>query len=303
MPRLSIIVPHRQDDLRLEATLISILENRPSDCEVIVVHDGTYRDPYQLRDEVVFVEEDQGCSPVRLINAGLMAACSPIVNVVLDGARIDKGWSERPMDILDDCGIASVAVSILDRDSRHTGIIPLTRAKTQGLMRGAVDQTRSSTGAAGPALSCGFYRRKIVLALGGWNESLELSTADVEMAWMMQSLGLICEHAGEPGAATRVGLRRIDASMVGQLASLAVACGISVGGIATALSDLAKGLLRGNLQFSAAWAKGLLDRSVANQFLARLEAAREQIAALGRGEPALRIYVDSASQRHARRAA
>ena len=79
MPRLSIIVPHRHDDQRLEATILSLLENRPRDCEVIVAHDGSYLDPYQLSDEVIYVQEEQGASVVELLNAGLMAACSPIV--------------------------------------------------------------------------------------------------------------------------------------------------------------------------------------------------------------------------------
>ena len=51
VPRLSIIIPHRNDQL-LEETILSVLENRPRDCEIIVAHDGSYCDPYQLVDEV-----------------------------------------------------------------------------------------------------------------------------------------------------------------------------------------------------------------------------------------------------------
>ena len=67
MPRLSIIVPHRQDDQQLEATILSVLENRPRDCEVIVVHDGSYLDPYQLSDELIYVQEEQGASLTELL--------------------------------------------------------------------------------------------------------------------------------------------------------------------------------------------------------------------------------------------
>ena len=79
MPRLSIIIPHRNNDQRLEETILSVLENRPRDCEVIVVHDGSYRDPYDLGDEVVYVQEEPNSSAVELLNAGLdgrlLASC------------------------------------------------------------------------------------------------------------------------------------------------------------------------------------------------------------------------------------
>ncbi len=38
-PRISIIIAH-QHDQRLEDTLLSVLECRPKDCEIIVAHDG-----------------------------------------------------------------------------------------------------------------------------------------------------------------------------------------------------------------------------------------------------------------------
>ena len=79
MPRLSIIVPHRHQDSRLEATLLSLLENRPDDSEIIVVHDGSYGDPYKLVDEVIFIEEERSSNTLKLLNAGVMAACSPAI--------------------------------------------------------------------------------------------------------------------------------------------------------------------------------------------------------------------------------
>ena len=42
--RLSIVVPYDRDEAAFETSLVSILENRPEYCEVIVSHDGQYQD-------------------------------------------------------------------------------------------------------------------------------------------------------------------------------------------------------------------------------------------------------------------
>ena len=46
----------------LESTLVSVLENRPRDCEVIVVSNRKYDDPYSLAGEVTFIEADRRSS-------------------------------------------------------------------------------------------------------------------------------------------------------------------------------------------------------------------------------------------------
>ena len=56
MQRLSIIVPLMGDLKRFEDTLVSVLENQPEQSEVVVVLNGPYDDPYDLRSEVKFVE-------------------------------------------------------------------------------------------------------------------------------------------------------------------------------------------------------------------------------------------------------
>ena len=56
MPRLSIVIPVLGNLDRLEDTLVSVLANRPADCQVVVVLDQPYADPYDLKDEVQFIE-------------------------------------------------------------------------------------------------------------------------------------------------------------------------------------------------------------------------------------------------------
>ncbi len=95
MPRVSIIVAHQQDK-RLEDTLLSVLENRPRDCEIIVAHDGSYTDPYHLADEVLFRRNGSTCSIASKLNEGLYAACcSPVVHFLAEGVQVTEGWCEN----------------------------------------------------------------------------------------------------------------------------------------------------------------------------------------------------------------
>ena len=55
MPRLSIVVFCFHDTQLLEETLVSVLQNRPDNSEVLVMHDGTYEDPYDLADELSLI--------------------------------------------------------------------------------------------------------------------------------------------------------------------------------------------------------------------------------------------------------
>ena len=52
MPRLSIVIPCAQDAERFETTLASVLQNRPGDCELLLIQPRSYDDPYELADEV-----------------------------------------------------------------------------------------------------------------------------------------------------------------------------------------------------------------------------------------------------------
>ena len=60
MPRLAIIISAVGSIEALENTLVSVLENRPADCDVVVVHSKPYSDPYELKNEVRFVSAPRG---------------------------------------------------------------------------------------------------------------------------------------------------------------------------------------------------------------------------------------------------
>jgi len=56
VPRLSIVIPCLGGAAEFDATLVSVLQHRPADCEVLVIHNEPYDDPYALGHEVRFVE-------------------------------------------------------------------------------------------------------------------------------------------------------------------------------------------------------------------------------------------------------
>ncbi len=90
MPQLTFIIPFSGcvESRFLEETLLSILENRVEDTQVIVVSDGSYRDPYHLSDEeVTFVSLAKEKSVTRCVNAGIEAAKSPIICVLFPGTK------------------------------------------------------------------------------------------------------------------------------------------------------------------------------------------------------------------------
>ena len=69
MPKLSILIA-AHDETSWRASLVSVLQNRPADCEIVVVHDESYHDPYDLAGEVRFVRPLAHSQRVRAIEPG-----------------------------------------------------------------------------------------------------------------------------------------------------------------------------------------------------------------------------------------
>ncbi len=280
MPRLSIIVPHCGDDSQLEMTLVSILETVPDESEIIVVHDGSYSDPYDLSNEVVFVVAEASCSNTALLNAALMASCAPYLNVVLPGVVVSTDWTYQSLQQFEDPSTACVAIPVSTDSGRHVGLLASTRATSARLQKGLVDQRRSVEPVAGPSIQCGFYRRKTLLVVGGWNEQLDLAAADVELAWILQTLGLNSADVEFDGVVDRSGRSRTQSRSIQQLAAISVAFGISASGIAAALGSFLLLTLTGKFATACAWSKGLLDRATVSSVSRRLQHAESELQAV-----------------------
>ena len=88
MARLTIIIPALGPTEPFEATLASVLANRPEDADVVVTHAGSYGDPYDLAGEVNFVELPPGSGLVECLNLALLACDSDFVHLLAPGVEV-----------------------------------------------------------------------------------------------------------------------------------------------------------------------------------------------------------------------
>lgn len=113
--RLSIVVPVLDDPARMNDTLVSILENRPEDCEIIVVLNGPYDDPYDLKHEVTFLEAPRTASLVECINRGIAVSGAPVVHVLGCGLLATSTWADVALSAFADPALAAVVPVAVDR--------------------------------------------------------------------------------------------------------------------------------------------------------------------------------------------
>jgi Glycosyl transferase family 2 len=278
--RLSIIIPHRHNDQRLEETLLSVLENRPSDSEVIVVDDGSYEDPYDLYDEVVFVREQSGATLPVLMNAGLMAATSPIICVLMDGMQATAGWADTAMRHFSNGAISAVspAVSTGSKQSRVIYGIANNCASSNRLKSKSYFASRPNEVIA-PALAAGFYRRKVMLAIEGWSEEFSAETSDVELALLFKHLGLNCqcEPTSQVSCSDSSIFSETTVASLRELASLSAANGAQKSNWFATLAGKAVGLVSGKLSSVSAWQAGLEDEALLAEITGRLEFAKQNL--------------------------
>lgn len=274
MPRLSTIIPHRGDDQALESTILSVLEHQSDDCEVILVHDGSYTDPYQLGDELLIIEE-KSHNPLTLLNVGLMAACAPVVCVLSPGAVVvQDDWTSAVDQIDTAAGVSAVAIGTVSHGKTTYGISGKAVADSSYIQRGKIEQYRADA-AAGPTLSAGFYDRRTLLALDGWNEQLSWENADIELALLMNHLGISCGLSHVQVEVDSTVQRLSSNATVKQIAEVVVAYGLTSAGASSAMTDLLRGCLGGSISSAVAWATGIMSAARgAKQMQERIERAK-----------------------------
>lgn len=286
MPRLSIIIPHRDNSLRMEETLVSVLENRPKNCEILVAHNGSYRDPYDLSSEVVFVQAEPHSNLLHLINEATFASCAPVVNVIMDGVLVTKGWAETPLACFDNQQIGSVVPHILGpgQQARRIAGINLNSSMRKQLNPARKSSATRSSEGLGPLLACGFYRRKALLALGGWCPQLEPQVADVDMAQALSHLELL--SVVEPTSQVCANLEMVESELSflaqKQLATILLAYQRVKADWPASLLHSMHQIIRGGflpkqwLAAIAGW-QGLHDRATVTCLRRRLQAAQQEL--------------------------
>lgn len=197
MPRLSIVIPCAQDAVWFESTLASVLQNRPADCEVLVVQPRAYDDPYDLRGEVRFQQAPADSSLVELINLGIESATGAVVHVLTCDVEVIDGWTEPALAHFDNPAVGSVSPLVVAEDGGRVlacGVRYAAGGRRQPRRKGPA-RGRSRVGQIiGPTLAAGFYRRQAVLDVGGFCAAVGEELADVDLACSLRAIGLRAVH-------------------------------------------------------------------------------------------------------------
>lgn len=221
VPRLSIIIPFSGDVGPLEDTLVSILQNRPRGCEVIVADAEGYSDPYGVGDEVRFIRTQRGLR--AMLAAGLAAARADIVHPVQCGVEVEEGWTTGVLRHFDNADVGSVA-PVVQLDQSHQVVVGVSYrwGGQRKVVATGVDDRRHRESVIGPSVLAGFYRRSSVEQAGGFEGRVGDSVLDVDLALAMQSLGYRCvvEPASRVHARQDASRPRESAYQLGRQAEL-----------------------------------------------------------------------------------
>ena len=278
MPRLSIIVPHLHDDSGLELTLLSILENRESDFEILIAHNGRYSDPYSLdRDEAILIASEADASFSEQLNLAVASACSPIIQVLLPGSVVGPRWCDESLYLLNDKTVSAVCQPVGDIASNDLYF---------GLSRESLPHrriARSEQSVASPLLCGGVFRKRMLRNVGGWFEPCQRELAEVEFALLVSALEIRIEvaldvtiRASKRTAAGNEAGYEIGRAC-GQLACAYAAIegsGVVIDSLARRLGHLASGLMSPKtVAERLGWVMGIRDRTFVGAIQGRLESA------------------------------
>jgi hypothetical protein len=194
--RLAIIIPLCGDAESFEDTLVSVLQNRPGDSEILVVTSGRYDDPYDLADELTFVAAPVGAGLVEQINQGFQTCRSEVVHVIQCGLEAPEGWNDAALARFAEPGLGAVAPLIVDRREERiisAGVRSGAAGCRREVLAGAANAPRNLAHAdcIGPSLLAGFWRKSAWERAGGFDAYMD-DAADLDFALTLRKLGYTC---------------------------------------------------------------------------------------------------------------
>ena len=199
-PRLSIVIPAPGDEATLEETLVSVLENRPEDSEIVVVLGFGYHEPWNVGEEVQFIQAPIGSNRVACINLGLAASTGRIVHVLAAGWRATPFWTDAAIEHFNNEQVAAVVpleVASGDSDRIVATGIEVGRGGRRVMLRPWGDASRVQgfheddyPSPSGPTLEAGFWSRQMIDRLTfGFCPACGDEYADADMAISLQATG------------------------------------------------------------------------------------------------------------------
>ncbi|GAA4430101.1 MULTISPECIES: hypothetical protein [Bremerella] len=187
MLNVSIVIPSVDNARQLETTLVSLLENRPSDCEIVVPHSGYYDDPYNIADEVRLIEVPAAKSELELLAVAWSMCQAPIVHTLGAGATVEAGWLDDALAKFHRPEVMAVSPVVHFND----GSQPIGGLRTDEF---GIRSATNGEGLLAPMRQAAFYRYSLLAALGGFPTRLE-EYADLDIGLWIAQAGGSCELA------------------------------------------------------------------------------------------------------------
>ena len=170
---------------------------------MLVVHAGSYDDPYDLAGEVQFIEEAKNSSIVKLLNTGLEVATGVFIHVLRSGTEVDEDWTEAALECLEEPQVGMVSPLLLET-ADPTKIVAFGvkyaiggKRKVVGAGKRLSPRITKNVHVAGPTLSAGFYRADALHAVGGFDPAMGDELADLDVALSLEALGCECKFCPE----------------------------------------------------------------------------------------------------------
>jgi len=295
VPRLSLIVPFQCDSQALENTLVSVLELRSPDDELLIVHRGEYQDPYGLQgNEAKVLETPASTSLAEQLNIAVKNATGDVLQVVLPGTVLEHDWCVDALAAFDELDVDMIALGVSGSGANslqygfEADLIPQRRA------------TGEASKIAGPLLAGTMIRRSAIECLGGWNTKIPGDLIDFELCLMAKLLGLqvgVVEGSSVTCDESRsMVLSHYELGRsIGQLAcafSEISNSAIVIEPLVRRLGHLASGLVSPKLAAERlGWVLGVRDRSWSGAIGKRVESAKVAFADRSREWERLRTIV------------
>lgn len=196
MPLLSVIIPVLGNPAQMEDSLVSVLEHRPPDCEVVVVLNTRYDDPYDLKDEVRFVEVSADSRWIDLVNVGVGLSRGTIVQLLPCGVLATADWTREALLHFREPEVALVAPLVIDaRNARRVLSAAARYEPRSGRLRRlarnvASSQTEPITRVApDPDWPVAFYRKAALAEVGLFSDKAGERLSGVDAAMALEAAG------------------------------------------------------------------------------------------------------------------
>jgi hypothetical protein len=192
VPSLACIIPVVRSVEGLETTLLSVLERRPEDCDVLVVLGVPYQDPYDLQGEVQFLDARANAGFVECVNLGIRGTKAAIVHVLAPGFEASDGWIERALPHFDEPQVGSVTPFVYSSGEPDKLLAAGVKYEVGGrrvVCRVVGAEGESAIASIGPLGQAAFYRKAALESFGGMPKAVGDALADVDLALALYRTG------------------------------------------------------------------------------------------------------------------